>query len=82
MIKFITNGLGHEMPMNKLLGFALIIGGTLVGLILLWLLNIYWQEQRFSAGTAVAFIIVTFLIFVIPQWVIGFYLVKHKNDHR
>ena len=65
--------------MSKFLGFALIIGGTLVGLILLWLMNIYWQEQRLSAGTAVAFIIVSFLLFVIPQWVIGFFLVKQKS---
>ena len=67
--------------MSKLLGIALIIGGTLVGLILFWLMNIYLDEQRFSAGTAVVFIVVTFLLFVIPQWLIGFYLVRQKNDH-
>lgn len=79
MIKFITNGSGLEKPMSKFLGFALITGGTLVGLILLWLMNTYWQEQRLSTGTAVAFIIVSFLLFVIPQWVIGFFLVKQKR---
>jgi len=71
-----------EKSMTKILGIALLIGGTIVGVILLWLMRVYLNEQRLSTATAVAFLIISFILFVIPQWALGIYLVKTINDHR
>jgi hypothetical protein len=68
--------------MTKLLGIALLTGGSIIGLILLWLMNIYIDEQKLSLATAVAFLIVSFLLLVIPQWAFGYYLIKTGNNDR
>lgn len=70
-----------DKSMTKLLGIALLIGGSIIGLILLWLMNIYINEQKLSMATAVAFILITFFLLVIPQWIIGIYLVKTDKNH-
>lgn len=67
--------------MQKLLGAGLIIGGTLVGLILLWLMNIYVTEDKLSTTMAIFSLILGFILIVIPQWAIGFYIIKSGKSH-
>lgn len=60
--------------MGKFLSFVLFIGGVLVSIVLIWLMNLYVAEGFFSQPVAVIAAALGILLFVLPQWGLGFYL--------
>ena len=66
--------------MHKLLGIALLIGGSIVGIILLWLMILYLNEGLLSVTAVIIGIIAGFGLLVMPQWVIGIYMLKAGQE--
>jgi len=62
--------------MEKFLGIILIIGGLLVGGVLFWLMNLYAAEGLLSIGLAFIAGLAGFLLLVLPQWLLGVYLLR------
>ncbi len=62
--------------MERLLAITLFIGGTLVGAVILWLMNLYARDGRLAPAVAIIGAILGLLLFVCPQWVVGWYLLK------
>lgn len=62
--------------MQRFLGIALLIGGLLVGLIVLWLMWLYANEELLATGTAVTGALAGLLILALPQFILGVYLLR------
>jgi hypothetical protein len=65
------------MP-QRLLGIALITGGTLVGIIIMALMASYVRSGHFTAATATFGVIIALLLGVLPQFGLGAYLIWHS----
>ena len=62
--------------MQRLLGFALLIGGLLVGIIVTWLMWLYANEELLATGTAVIGTLLGLLLLALPQFILGMYLLR------
>jgi hypothetical protein len=60
--------------MGRTLGIILLIGGTLVALVLGFLMVTYSREGSLSSGAAVLGFALGFLVLVLPQWGVGAYM--------
>ncbi|MCP4427088.1 MAG: hypothetical protein GY803_21590 [Chloroflexi bacterium] len=60
------------MNKGKMLGFILLAGGLVVGLIILFVLN---AQEGLSGGGRSLGIALGFLVLVLPQWAVGAYMV-------
>jgi hypothetical protein len=63
---------------TRLLGIALIAGGTIVGIVLILLTSNYVSGGTLSTTTATLAVIVSFLFLVLPQIGLGAYLIWHS----
>jgi hypothetical protein len=78
--------------MGKTLGIILIIGGTLVGIIIVWLGSVYLREGSLTVGAVTLGIALGLMVLVLPQLGFGIYLwvkgsqtetaLTHINDQR
>ena len=67
--------------MGKFLGIALIVGGLVVGIIVVVLMNVYRSEGNLTAGAATLGMALGLLILVLPQWGFGaFFLWRGQQD--
>ncbi len=60
--------------MGRTLGIILLIGGTLVALVIGWLMLTMSSEGSTTGSGAVLGFTLAFLVLVLPQWAIGAYL--------
>lgn len=67
--------------MGKTLGIALIIGGTLVGIIIIWLGNIYLQQGDLDSRTVVISTAFGIILLVLPQISFGIYLWLRERQY-
>lgn len=65
------------MP-QRLLGIALITGGTFVGIIIMALMASYVRSGHFTTATATFGVIIALLLLVLPQFALGVYLIWHS----
>lgn len=68
--------------MFKLLGVALIVGGLLVASVITWLMWWYVAEELLAGQTAVIGAGVGLLLFVLPQWILGVYLLWPNSRQK
>ncbi|PID85398.1 MAG: hypothetical protein CSB13_08285 [Chloroflexi bacterium] len=64
-----------KIPTSRLLGIALIAGATIVGIIIMILMSNYAQTGTFASSEAILFVIIAFLLLVLPQISLGLYLI-------
>jgi len=64
--------------MHRLFGFALLIGGLLVGTIVIWLMWLYAHEALLAPGTAVIGTLIGLLLLSLPQFILGLYFLRAK----
>ena len=69
-----------KISTQRLLGIALIAGGVLVGVVVMVLLNGYANDGAVTAVTATFGVILGFLLLVLPQLVLGVYLIWHDSQ--
>lgn len=74
-------------PPQRLLAIALIIGGALVGIVIMFMMASYARSGHFSTAAATIGVIVAFMLFVLPQFGLGIYLIWHslqneKNEEK
>jgi len=62
---------------ERLLGIALIAGGALVGVVVIVLLSGYARNGGMTAVAATIGVVIAFLLFVLPQFAFGVYLIWH-----
>jgi len=60
--------------MGRVLGFVLIAGGALVGIIVIVLMSVYRGEGSLSGGAATLGAALGIIVLVLPQWGVGTYL--------
>ncbi|MFN2136349.1 MAG: hypothetical protein ACK2UK_10365 [Candidatus Promineifilaceae bacterium] len=60
--------------MGRTIGIILLIGGTIVALVLGFLMLTYSREGSLSSGAAVLGFTLGFLVLVLPQWGVGGYM--------
>lgn len=59
----------------RLLGIALIAGGTTVGIAMMVLMSSYVGTDNLTAATATIIVIIAFILLVLPQLGLGAYLI-------
>lgn len=67
--------------MGRFLGIALLVGGLLVGIVIVNLMNTYRAEGTLSAGAATLGTALFLIVLVLPQWGFGaFFLWRGQQD--
>ena len=69
-----------KISTQRLLGIALIGGGVLVGVVVMVLFNGYANNGAITAVIATFGVILGFLLLVLPQLVLGVYLIWHDSQ--
>jgi hypothetical protein len=64
-----------NLSISRLLGIALIAGGTIVGIIMMVLMSNYAGEGKFTPTSATIGVIAAFIFLVLPQLGLGVYLI-------
>ncbi len=65
-------------PPQRLLAIALIIGGSLVGIVIMFMMSSYVRSGHFSTAVATLAVIIAFILLVLPQFALGIYLIWHN----
>mgnify|MGYP001813632763 FL=1 len=66
--------------MGRTWGIILLIGGTLVAIVIGWLMLVYNREGSTSSGASALGFTLAFLVLVLPQWGVGAYLLWKDNQ--
>ena len=64
-----------NLSISRLLGIALIAGGTIVGIIMMILMSNTASEGKFTSAAATITVIAAFILLVLPQIGLGVYLI-------
>ena len=68
--------------MGRILGVILIVGGTLVGVVIVYLMSIYHNEGSLTTETAVLGATLGILILVLPQLGFGVFLFLQDKQEQ
>jgi hypothetical protein len=63
---------------TRLLGIALIAGGTIVGIVMMILMSNYAREGIFTPTNATLAVVTSFIFLVLPQIGLGVYLIWYS----
>ena len=64
-----------NLSISRLLGFTLIAGGTIVGIVMMVLMSSYANDGKFTPTAATIGVIAVFILLVLPQIALGVYLI-------